>query len=69
VYGSLNEDGKKTLIGTAPDPLSNGARMIYGVYTRDEDGHLRSLLAGGQNPGEERDELWNDDFEAQGKDV
>lgn len=29
------------------DSLSAGARVIYGVYTRDDDGYLRGLLSGG----------------------
>ena len=28
------------------DLLSAGARVIYGVYTRDDDGYLQSLLSG-----------------------
>jgi hypothetical protein len=33
------------LLAPASDDLfSAGARVIYGVYTRDDDGYLRSLL-------------------------
>jgi hypothetical protein len=48
ILGSRREDYERTLLGEAPDPLSAGARVIYGVFTRD-DGYLRSLLrdAGG----------------------
>jgi hypothetical protein len=45
ILGSRREDYEKTLLGEAPDPLSAGARVIYGVFTRD-DGYLRSLLPG-----------------------
>lgn len=43
VYGSKR--------GALPVPasdglLSAGARVIYGVYTRDDDGYLQSLLPG-----------------------
>jgi hypothetical protein len=42
-HGSRLEDRKRTLLWVAPNPVSDGARVIYGVYTRD-DGYLRSLL-------------------------
>ncbi len=32
---------------SADDPVSAGARMIYGVYTRDDDGYLQRLFTGG----------------------
>lgn len=34
------------LVPASDDPLSAGARVIYGVYTRDDDGYLQSLLPG-----------------------
>jgi hypothetical protein len=34
------------LVPAADDLLSAGARVIYGVYTRDADGYLQSLLSG-----------------------
>jgi hypothetical protein len=43
ILGSRREDYEKTMLGEAPDPLSAGARVIHGVFTRD-DGYLRSLL-------------------------
>jgi hypothetical protein len=46
ILGSRREDYEKTLLGEAPDPLSAGARVICGVFTRD-DGYLRGLLSGG----------------------
>jgi hypothetical protein len=45
ILGSRREDYENTLLGAAPDPLSAGARVIHGVFTRD-DGYLRSLLGG-----------------------
>jgi hypothetical protein len=35
------------LVPASDDLLSAGARVIYGVYTRDDDGYLQSLLTGG----------------------
>ena len=34
------------LVPASDDLLSAGARVIYGVYTRDDDGYLRGLLPG-----------------------
>ena len=34
------------LVPASDDLLSAGARVIYGVYTRDDDGYLQSLLPG-----------------------
>jgi hypothetical protein len=45
ILGSRREDLDTTLLGEAPDPLSAGARVIHGVFIRD-DGYLRSLLPG-----------------------
>jgi hypothetical protein len=36
------------LTSASDDPLSAGARVIYGVYTRDDDGYLRGLLHGNE---------------------
>ena len=49
ILGSRREDYEKTLLGKAPDPLSAGARVVHGVFTRD-DGYLRSLLPGSAEP-------------------
>jgi hypothetical protein len=49
ILGSRREDLDKTLLGEAPGPLSAGARVIHGVFTRD-DGYLRSLLPGSAEP-------------------
>ena len=52
VYGSRRG---ALLAPAADDPLSAGARVIYGVYTRDDDGYLRGLLPGnGQASGDPR---------------
>jgi hypothetical protein len=34
------------LVPASDDILSAGARVIYGVYTRDDDGYLQSLIPG-----------------------
>jgi hypothetical protein len=68
VYGSLREDSSKSLLREAPDPLSAGARVIFGLYRRD-DGYLASLLPGGRPvPGKNPDERRSDDSGAQGTD-
>jgi hypothetical protein len=52
VYGSRRG---ALLAAAADNPLSAGARVIYGVYTRDDDGYLRGLLPGSrQAPGNPR---------------
>jgi hypothetical protein len=69
VYGSKLEDGERSLLGTAPDAVSAGARRIYGVYSRD-DGYMARLLRGGNHaPGSDRDGRQRDDFGAEGKDL
>lgn len=56
VHGSLREDREKTLLGQPPDRLSRGARVMFGVYTRD-DGYMARLLAGGDPvPAVDRDD-------------
>jgi hypothetical protein len=68
VHGSLREDSSKSLLREAPDPLSAGARVIFGLYTRD-DGYLASLLPGGRPVlGNNPDERRSDDSGAQGTD-
>ncbi len=45
------------LVPAADDLLGAGARVIYGVYTRDDDGYLQSLLGGsGQASGDLRED-------------
>src|ERR1700722_14809891 len=65
VHGSLREDRERTLLGAASDPLSAGARMMLGVYTRD-DGYLRRTLSGGQMPADASDEHRSEGSGAQG---
>ncbi|HEY0933240.1 MAG TPA: hypothetical protein VGD91_05780, partial [Trebonia sp.] len=38
--------GASLLVPAAGGLLGAGARVFYGVYTRDDDGYLRSLIAG-----------------------
>jgi|SRR5690348_398576 len=47
VFGSVRENHEMSLLEQAPDPLSAGARVILGLFTRD-DGYLRSLPPGGR---------------------
>jgi len=49
VLGSRREDYEKTLLGAAPDAFSAGARVMYGVFTRDA-GYPPSLLPGSGEP-------------------
>ena len=49
------------LVPASDDPLSAGARVIYGVYTRDDDGYLQSLLQGSdQASGDPREDDGSD---------
>jgi len=45
VGGAVHGSRRGALLAPASDDiLSAGARVIYGVYTRDDDGYLQSLL-------------------------
>jgi hypothetical protein len=68
VRGSLREDKRKTLLRRAPDPVSEGARVIFGVYTRD-DGYMAGLLSGGDPAPDNKDERQSDDSGAERKDA
>jgi hypothetical protein len=47
VGGAVHGSRRGVLLAPASDDLlSAGARVIYGVYTRDDDGYLHSLLPG-----------------------
>jgi hypothetical protein len=47
VGGAVHGSRRGALLAPASDDiLSAGARAIYGVYTRDDDGYLRGLLPG-----------------------
>jgi hypothetical protein len=49
------------LVPASDDLLSAGARVIYGVYTRDDDGYLQSLLQGSdQASGDPREDDGSD---------
>jgi hypothetical protein len=54
-YGSVREDCEYTLLGTSPGSVSEGARVIHGVYTSSDE-YMRSLLArgGGAAAADER---------------
>jgi hypothetical protein len=64
--GSRREDRDYTLLGAAPDPISAGARVIHGVYTRADE-YMRGLLRGGGEAGEESRGI--DDSGAQGQEL
>lgn len=66
ILGSRREDYDKTLLRAAPDPLSAGARVIHGVFTRD-DGYLQSLLPGGAVAAENQD--GDDESGSQGEEL
>ncbi len=56
ILGSIRGDREKTLLRPAlEDPVSAGARVVYGVYTRD-DGYLQSLLRRGKGAKSRRDD-------------
>ena len=46
VFGSVRENRRMSLLQQAPDPVSAGARVMFGVYTRDRGGYLQSILPG-----------------------
>lgn len=48
IFASVRENRDMTLLRQAPDHISAGARVIFGVYTRDDDGYLQSLRPGGR---------------------
>jgi hypothetical protein len=66
VHGSRREDREKTLLREAPDPVSEGARAMYGFYTRD-DGYMARLLANDDQAPGDRDEPQDDDSDTKGK--
>lgn len=52
--GAVHGSRRGALLAPASDDLlSAGARMIYGVYTRDDDGYLKSLLPGNNRASDE----------------
>jgi hypothetical protein len=54
VGGAVHGSRRGALLAPASDDiLSAGARVIYGVYTRDDDGYLQGLLTGGVQASDE----------------
>jgi hypothetical protein len=68
VGGAVHGSRRGVLLAPASDDLlSAGARVIYGVYTRDDDGYLESL-----RPGRDRapgDPHGDDGSESHGREV
>jgi hypothetical protein len=63
VYGSRRG---ALLTPASDDPLSAGARVLHGVYTRDNDGYRQGLLTGSnQASGDPR----GDDGESHGQEL
>jgi hypothetical protein len=50
-HGSRREDREYSLLRSAPDAVSDGARVIHGLYIRD-DGYMRGLLPGAEAAGD-----------------
>jgi hypothetical protein len=46
IFGSVRENREMSLLRSAPDPVSAGARVMFGLYTRDPGGYLQSILPG-----------------------
>ena len=68
VAGAVHGSRRGALLTPAADDLlSAGARVIYGVYTRDDDGYLQSLLPG--NDRASGDPRRNDGDESHGQEV
>jgi hypothetical protein len=65
IFGSVRENRRMSLLQEAPDPVSAGARVIFGVFTRDDDGYLRSLRPGGGKAA--RDPRRTDSYRSHGK--
>jgi hypothetical protein len=64
VYGSRRG---ALLTPASDDPLSAGARVIYGVYTRDDDGYLQGLLT--RNDQASGDPREDDSSESHGQEL
>jgi hypothetical protein len=54
IFGSRREDYYYSLVGAAPDPLSAGARVVHGVFTRD-DRYQDGLLPGDAEAAADQD--------------
>jgi hypothetical protein len=66
ILGSRREDYYYTLLRAAPDPLSAGARVIHGVFTRD-DGYRQGLPPGGATAAGNQDQDGDDESGAHGQ--
>lgn len=44
IFGSVRESRRMSLLQQAPDPVSAGARVLFGLFMRDDGGYLRGLL-------------------------
>jgi hypothetical protein len=68
IGGAVIGSRRGTLLWPAADGLLGaGARVIYGVCTRDDDGYLRGIARGGrQEPGKPRGD---DGRESRGREV
>jgi hypothetical protein len=54
VGGAVHGSRRGALLAPASDDLlSAGAGVIFGVYTRDDDGYLQSLLPGNNRASDE----------------
>jgi hypothetical protein len=65
VFGSVRENRGMTLLLEAPDPVSAGVREFFNLFTRDDDGYLRSLPPGGRKAA--RDPRRDDSSGSQGQ--
>ena len=55
IGGAVHGSRRGALLSPASDDiLSAGARVIYGVYTRDDDGYLQSLLSRNDQASDEQ---------------
>ncbi len=68
IGGAVHGSRRGALLAPASDDLlSAGARVIYGVYTRDDDGYLQGLLGGSDRASD--DPRGNDGSESHGQEV
>jgi hypothetical protein len=68
IGGAVHGSRRGALLAPAADDLrSAGARVIFGVYTRDDDGYLQSLLGGNGRASD--DPSRNDGLESHGQEL
>jgi hypothetical protein len=69
IGGAVRGSRRGALLAPAADDLLGaGARVIYGVYARDDDGYLRGLLRGNNNQST-GDPRGSDDSDSPGQGV